>query len=169
LKTPVQINKKQKMHTGPEIEDQSLDPMELALKAKERELNSHLDEEILRAPERMPKAVYYIIPNEFAERFCFYGINPLINPLFKTLLNMGTESAFLHTHLFKFLAYFTPLFGAAISDSFLGKYETIVALSCVYVVGTLLLAIFTAPAMLHYAGVLIGLILIAVGTGGKAN
>ena len=52
------------------------------------------------------------------------------------------------------------------SDSFSGKYETIVYLSSVYVVGTALLAGFTNPHTLAYGGVLIGMILMAIGTGG---
>ena len=85
----------------------NLDPEEAEFRRIERQLNHKLDNEILAAPEKMPKAVYYIIPNEFAERFllfsncsnffnrfCFYGINPLLNPLFKIFLKMGPEAAF---------------------------------------------------------------------------
>jgi dipeptide/tripeptide permease len=106
---------------------------------------------------KMPKAVYFILPNECAERFCFYGINPILNPFFSKYLGMGKEKALQYTHLFKvrldcfpyiqFASYFTPLGGAAISDSFLGKYDTIVLLSFVYVIGTALLATFAVPSL----------------------
>lgn len=52
----------------------NLDPEEAEFRRIERQLNHKLDNEILAAPEKMPKAVYYIIPNEFAERFYFFTI-----------------------------------------------------------------------------------------------
>lgn len=49
--------------------------------------------------------------------------------------------------MYSFLTYFLPLFGAAISDSYLGKYWTIVDLSIVYGIGTMLLALFSIPGL----------------------
>ena len=75
-------------------------------------------------------------------------------------------------HSFNMLCYFFPLVGAAISDSFLNKFWTISILSSVYVAGTILLATTAVP---DWLGVppnipawpsLIGLLLIAIGTGG---
>uniref|UniRef100_A0A8B9EQG2 Solute carrier family 15 member 1 n=1 Tax=Anser cygnoides TaxID=8845 RepID=A0A8B9EQG2_ANSCY len=54
-------------------------------------------------------------------------------------------------HTFVALCYLTPILGALIADSWLGKFKTIVSLSIVYTVGALSMT---------------GLILIALGTGG---
>ncbi|KAJ1566324.1 hypothetical protein HK405_010260, partial [Cladochytrium tenue] len=62
--------------------------------------------------------------------------------------------------------------GAALSDSFLNKYVTIVSLSTVYVIGCVLLSVFAVPGYLgeppgipHW-GPLLAIFLIAFGTGG---
>lgn len=73
---------------------------------------------------------------------------------------MGVESATGLVHAFTSICYITPLIGAALADSLWGKYYTVVYLSVVYVLGTGLLAIFSAPQFLSFAGVLIALILI---------
>lgn len=70
------------------------------------------------------------------------------------------------------ICYFAPLSGAALSDSYFGKYKTVVYLSLVYFVGTLLLAVTAIPGLFGTPenpqswGVFLSLFLIAVGTGG---
>ncbi|XP_014209706.1 peptide transporter family 1 isoform X2 [Copidosoma floridanum] len=66
------------------------------------------------------------------------------------------------------MAYFFPLLGGIISDSWLGKYRTILYLSIVYALGQLLLSASSVPP-LHLPVTLVsfvGLLLIALGTGG---
>jgi POT family proton-dependent oligopeptide transporter len=63
--------------------------------------------------------------------------------------------------LFAAAAYFFPVVGAVVSDAFLGKYRTIVALSVVYCLGHLALALDDTRL-----GLAVGLTLIAVGAGG---
>lgn len=67
----------------------------------------------------------------------------------------------------------TPFIGAAIADSSWGKYKTIVLLSFVYVFGVLLTALFAVPTLFGFGpgsvgliGVLVGLVLVSIGTGG---
>lgn len=66
------------------------------------------------------------------------------------------------------LAYFFPLFGAMIADSFLGKFKTVVYVSVIYAIGNIALTLAaTAPLSLPSREIsLIGLFLIALGTGG---
>lgn len=66
------------------------------------------------------------------------------------------------------LAYFFPVFGAIISDNWLGKFRTILYVSVIYAAGNILLALASAGP-LHIPQVpfsLLALFLIAVGTGG---
>lgn len=72
-------------------------------------------------------------------------------------------------HSFNFSAYFFTLFGGIISDSWLGRYMTILSLSLVYCVGMVVLAGSAFPWFTDSARVvwfLIGLTLVAFGTGG---
>jgi POT family proton-dependent oligopeptide transporter len=64
-------------------------------------------------------------------------------------------------HLFSSGVYLTPLLGALLSDIYLGKYRTILALSLVYCLGHLALALDDTRA-----GLALGLGLIALGSGG---
>ncbi len=119
--------------------------------------------------DKMPPGVPYIIGNEAAERFCFYGMRGILI-IFMTqyLLNaqgeldcMNHEEAKGWYHLFMSAIYFTPFLGAILSDIFLGKYKTIIGLSLVYTAGCAALAFDQTRV-----GLMIGLTLIAIGSGG---
>jgi POT family proton-dependent oligopeptide transporter len=126
----------------------------------------------LLAPQpsrQMPPGIPYIIGNEAAERFSFYGMRAIL-VVFMTqyLLNssgaadtMNEEEAKGWFHLFVSAVYITPLLGALISDGILGKYRTIILLSLVYCLGH-----FTLALDHTHLGLLIGLGLIALGSGG---
>ena len=112
--------------------------------------------------ERMPRGIPYIVVNEGAERFCYYGINAILTVYMVQSLHFGDARATEWQSLFKAGAYFFPLLGAIIADVFLGKYRTIITFSIVYAVGCFVLAFGPqSPANLA-----IGLGLIAFGTGG---
>lgn len=65
-------------------------------------------------------------------------------------------------------AYFFPLIGAIIADTYLGKFRTIFFLSLIYAAGNVLLSVSSTPALglPQRPSSLLGLLLIAVGTGG---
>jgi POT family proton-dependent oligopeptide transporter len=109
----------------------------------------------------MPPGIPFIIANEFAERFCFYGINAILAVYMTQHLHFGQAQATVWQSLFKFGAYFFPLIGAIISDVFWGKYRTIMTLALVYCAGCVVLASGGGPTTLA-----VGLGLIALGTGG---
>jgi POT family proton-dependent oligopeptide transporter len=118
--------------------------------------------------EGMPPGIPYIVGNEAAERFSFYGMKAILT-VFMTeyLLNrqgeiapMGDENAKFWVHIFVMAAYFTPLLGALVADCFFGKYKTILWLSILYCLGHLALAIDETRL-----GLGLGLGLIALGTG----
>ena len=96
-----------------------------------------------------PPGIPFIIGNEGAERFSFYGMRAILI-IFMTqhLVNavgepdlMSEDQAKGWFHLFVSGVYMTPILGALISDGLLGKYRTIIALSIVYCLGHLALAV----------------------------
>jgi POT family proton-dependent oligopeptide transporter len=113
------------------------------------------------ANNRMPAGIPFIVANEFAERFCYYGINAILSVYLVNFLHFGDAQATSWQSLFKSAAYFFPLAGAIVSDVFLGKFRTIMIFSSVYVVGCAMLALSDAGI-----GIAVGLGLIAFGTGG---
>ncbi|MDO9239722.1 MAG: MFS transporter, partial [Methylicorpusculum sp.] len=117
----------------------------------------------------MPSGIPYIIANEAAERFSYYGMRAIL-VVFMTqyLLNaagkpdpLSEQEAQAYFHLFVSAVYFMPLLGAVLADGLLGKYRTILFLSLVYCFGHLALA-FDHTLF----GLLLGQGLIAVGAGG---
>jgi POT family proton-dependent oligopeptide transporter len=111
--------------------------------------------------DKMPAGIPYIVVNEFAERFCFYGINAILTVYMTRSLRMGDADATTYHSLFKSGAYFFPLLGAVISDVFWGKFRTIITFSLAYALGCALLAF--VPGV---TGLALGLGLVALGTGG---
>ena len=119
--------------------------------------------------KNIPKGIPYIIGNELAERFSFYGMKCILI-IFMTqyLINdngiiepLSDQEATKWYHLFTSAVYFTPIFGALLSDVFIGKYKTILILSIIYCFGHLTLAIDETRF-----GLIIGLSLISIGAGG---
>lgn len=122
-----------------------------------------------KAVSRWPRGLPYIVANEAAERYSFYGMKGILVVFMTTYLMdhsgefdlmTGNEANFWY-HMFVMGVYFTPLFGAVLSDVFLGKYRTIISLSLVYCLGHFVLAIDQTRL-----GLMVGLGLIAIGAGG---
>jgi proton-dependent oligopeptide transporter, POT family len=117
----------------------------------------------------LPSGIPYIVVNEAAERFSYYGMRAIL-VVFMTqyLTNSAGELAVMseqeaqgYFHLFVSAVYFMPLLGALVSDGLLGKYRTIIFLSLVYCLGHFALAIDNTRM-----GLLLGQGLIALGAGG---
>lgn len=116
-----------------------------------------------------PSSVWYILGNEFCERFSYYGMHAILVIYLTQMLKMDDDSATAIYHAFNMLCYFSPLFGAMLADSLLGKYKTILYVSIIYAIGNVTVAITSIPAILAQVktvGPMIGLLLIALGTGG---
>ena len=119
--------------------------------------------------DKMPPGIPYIIGNEAAERFNFYGMRAIL-VVFMTKYLMDRSGAFAPMsendankwyHLFLFANYFVPMLGSIVSDAFWGKYKTIFWLSLVYCAGSVVLALDHTRL-----GLTLGLTLIAIGSGG---
>ena len=122
----------------------------------------------------MPPGIPYIVGNEAAERFSFYGMKAILTVfMFKYLwlmndtpgIPMSRAQASEYSHLFTSWAYFTPVIGALIADIWFGKYRTIIAISIVYCFGHACLALMgiSGPASWWLVS---GLGLICIGMGG---
>jgi len=110
---------------------------------------------------KMPAGIPYIVANEFAERFCYYGINSILAIYMVQMLQFPEAQATTWQSLFKSAVYFFPLVGAIVSDVFWGKFRTIISFSLFYCLGCAILALVPGEA-----GLIPGLALIAFGTGG---
>lgn len=121
------------------------------------------------ATSKMPSGIPFIIGNELAERYSFYGMKGLLTVFMtKYLLDasgakapMSDAEATAAYHQFTALVYATPFIGALVSDVWLGKYRTILSVSLLYCVGHFVLAMDETRT-----GLAIGLGLIALGAGG---
>lgn len=120
-----------------------------------------------------PKGIPYIIGNEAAERYSFYGMKAIfVVFLTKFISNAAGELAVFDEtdakfwlHIFIFSTYGLSLAGAFLADVYLGKYKTIISLSIVYCIGHFILALFETKM-----GFLFGCSLIAIGAGsGSCN
>jgi POT family proton-dependent oligopeptide transporter len=117
----------------------------------------------------IPSGIPYIIGNELAERFSYYGMRAILI-VFMTqylmdadgrLAPMDPTEAKAYFHLFVSVTYITPLLGAVLADGLWGKYKTILLLSSVYCLGLFCLVLDDTRT-----GLLVGQALIALGAGG---
>ncbi|NWQ87872.1 S15A1 protein, partial [Burhinus bistriatus] len=126
-----------------------------------------------------PLSIFFIIINEFCERFSYYGMRAVLVLYFKYFLQWDDNLSTAIYHTFVALCYLTPILGAIIADSWLGKFKTIVSLSIVYTIGQAVMSVSSINDLtdqnrdgspdnipVHIALSMIGLILIALGTGG---
>lgn len=115
-----------------------------------------------------PKSVFFIISNEFCERFNYYGLRTLLVLYLSRELDYSDDAATIIFHIFTMFVYFLCIVGAIISDSWLGKFKTILILSLVYVCGSVMVTLGAMPPLNLPATTftMIGLALIALGSGG---
>ncbi|NXI92915.1 S15A1 protein, partial [Psophia crepitans] len=126
-----------------------------------------------------PLSIFFIVINEFCERFSYYGMRAVLVLYFKYFLQWNDNLSTAIYHTFVALCYLTPILGALIADSWLGKFKTIISLSIVYTIGQAVMSVSSINDLtdhnrdgvpdnvsVHIALSMIGLILIALGTGG---
>uniref|UniRef100_A0A670YAM5 Solute carrier family 15 member 2 n=1 Tax=Pseudonaja textilis TaxID=8673 RepID=A0A670YAM5_PSETE len=117
-----------------------------------------------------PLSIAFIVVNEFCERFSYYGMKAVLSLYFLYFLHWDETTSTSVYHAFSSLCYFSPVIGAFIADSWLGKYKTIIYLSIVYVIGHVIKSVGAITSVgNHIAHVILsmtGLSLIALGTGG---
>ena len=137
-------------------------------------------DQFLTSPPKIstwPPGVPYIIGNEAAERFSYYGMNGILTIFMtKYLTDKMGHLAVMPPHLaegwyhtFVFSLYFLPLFGAIMADALFGKFWVVFWLSIVYCGGHATLALMGTP-LAHLVEprllLTLGLFQIALGAGG---
>src|SRR3954462_808136 len=89
--------------------------------------------------DRMPSGIPYIVGNEAAERFSYYGMNSILVVFMTKYIpdaqhhadRLSDQQAEAWYHTFVSAAYFLPRAGAFLADAILGKFRTILLLSIV--------------------------------------
>ncbi len=138
---------------------------------------------------RFPGGIPYIVGNEGAERFSYYGMKAILYVYTTSLLlkTMGASAeggalseavqaeakaeATRIVHLFNAGVYAFPMIGAILADRLLGKYPVIFWVSLIYCAGHAVLAVAgrlgsTGMPDMALMGLFLGLSLIAIGSGG---
>lgn len=127
------------------------------------------------------KACPFILGNECCERLAYYGMSTNLVLYFKERLHQHSAVASKNVSNWSGTCYITPLIGAFVADSYLGRYWTIASFSILYVIGMTLLTLSASVSgikpecqgkdnchatTLQSAVCFLALYLIALGTGG---
>lgn len=135
--------------------------------------------------DRFPRGIPFIVGNEAAERFSYYGMRQILyiylvglftgfvaeNALPTAELAEAKVRATQAVHVFMAGVYLFPMIGAILADRLLGKYRVIFWVSLIYVAGHAALAVAGRFGVVGQIGaaetaMFVGLALIAVGSGG---
>ncbi|CAJ1804231.1 unnamed protein product [Sphenostylis stenocarpa] len=80
------------------------------------------------------KACYFILGNECCERLAYYGMSTNLVNYLQERFNQGNVTAANNVTTWSGTCYITPLIGAFLADSYLGRYWTIASFSVLYAV-----------------------------------
>ncbi|KAL0071133.1 hypothetical protein AAF712_001691 [Marasmius tenuissimus] len=167
----------------PSVDDHELDEAHEGLEFPTEEEKATLR----RVADRMPWNAYLIATVEMAERFSFYGCSAVFTNFIQQplpdgshtgagftngqsgALNLGQRASTGITTFYQFWCYVTPLFGAYIADTYLGRYNTVCWAILVTLIGHILLIIAAVPGVIEVKGAvgcfMVALIVMGFGTG----
>jgi len=137
------------------------------------------DDDTPQDPIPYPKQIFFIISMETCERFSYYGMNTILTiyliSLFKRSYSVekANDVSTIFYHVYKFGCYASGLIGAALADSYVGKYRTIFYIGIMYAIGQATLSLGAVgrgeggiPGFPNQPISFLGIFLIAMGTGG---
>uniref|UniRef100_A0A7E4V7L3 MFS domain-containing protein n=1 Tax=Panagrellus redivivus TaxID=6233 RepID=A0A7E4V7L3_PANRE len=116
-----------------------------------------------------PKGVFFMLGNEFCERFSFYGMRAVLMMYFIHQHQFEASTAKMFFHGFVSIAYLTPLLGSIAADNYFGRFKVILWVSLLYVLGHALLSVGALPYFAYSIQTTLdfsGLLIIALATGG---
>ncbi|CAK7245987.1 MAG: hypothetical protein STHCBS139747_007608 [Sporothrix thermara] len=143
-----------------------------------------------RVHDSVPLSIYTIVAVEFCERFSYYGVMIVITnfiqwpmPAGSTsgaaphgqpgAMGFGQRTATAVTTFNVFWQYLMPLLGAYVADSYLGRYRTIALALLADICGHVVLLVAGLPPLLarepasgSLAALVVGMLIVGVGTGG---
>ncbi|CAK7216883.1 hypothetical protein SCUCBS95973_002961 [Sporothrix curviconia] len=143
-----------------------------------------------RVHDKVPLSIFTIVAVEFCERFSYYGVMVVVTNFIQWPMPAGSASgaaphgqpgamgfgqatATAITTFNVFWQYVTPLLGAYVADSYLGRYRTIAMALLVDICGHMVLLLAGLPPLLRkepasgsLAALVLGMLVIGVGTGG---
>nr|XP_018918021.1 PREDICTED: peptide transporter family 1-like [Bemisia tabaci] len=127
--------------------------------------NNH-GEKVPEKSLKYPKSVFFIISNEFCERYSFFGLRKILSLYLRNALHFRESEAVSIYHGFMFFNFAFPILGGILADSYIGKYQTIAYSSIVHTVGNLTVALASTPWISSSRiFTFVGLILVATGAG----
>ncbi|XP_037462531.1 protein NRT1/ PTR FAMILY 8.3-like [Triticum dicoccoides] len=119
------------------------------------------------------RACYMILGVEFCECVAFFAVSRNLVTYLTTVLHESKVAAARNVSAWVGASFLTPLIGAFLADTYLGRYWTIVASLPVHILGMLVLAVSASAPASSYSGgevhrtmVYAGLYLAALGGGG---
>ncbi|MCD7446048.1 Peptide transporter ptr1, partial [Datura stramonium] len=126
------------------------------------------------------KACRFILGDEGCERLAYYGMSTNLVNYIQQRLNLSTAASSRSVSNWQGTCYITPLIGAFLADSYLGRYWTIASFSLLYIIGMILLTVSASVTGLkpvcnndtchatssQKTAFFVSIYLIAVGTGG---
>ncbi|XP_022852215.1 protein NRT1/ PTR FAMILY 8.1-like isoform X2 [Olea europaea var. sylvestris] len=80
------------------------------------------------------KACRFILGNEFSERLAYYGMSTNLVNYLTLRLGQSNVTASNNVTNWSGTCYITPLIGAFVADSYLGRYRTIASFVFIYVI-----------------------------------
>ena len=131
---------------------------------------------------KIPLRCWLVAVVELAERFSYYGLSTPFQNYMQNgphgtppgALSLKNQGATALSYFFQFWCYVTPIFGAWVADTYLGKYKAISVFAGIYAVGSFLIFVTSIPSITSYntalGGYVSGIIILGIGTGGiKSN
>ncbi|QCE11804.1 solute carrier family 15 [Vigna unguiculata] len=135
----------------------------------------------LRASTGSWKAAFFIIAIETSERLSFFGIATSLVLYLTKVMHQDLKTAAKNVNYWSGVTTLMPLFGGFIADSYMGRYNTVLASSIFYLMGLILLTLSwflpslkpcddtglcTKPRRIHEVVFFLAIYLVSFGTGG---
>ncbi|KAL5570183.1 hypothetical protein UlMin_026758 [Ulmus minor] len=113
-------------------------------------------------------AALFIIFVEVADRFAYYGLAGNLIMYLTNELHQSISMAAKNVNMWVGVSALFPVLGALLADSFIGRFNTIILSSLVYIVGMVLVCFSVSIVPMHYREAIffLAIYVVAIGEGG---